>query len=168
MAQAKRGSASWNDSLAGGRGSLSVIGPLVCLIVFGCGRPEAVPTLLPDTLRQTEQGATIGFRSENGAHVWRGIPFARPPVGALRWRAPQEPESWEGVREALEFGFPCPQFDVESPGSTVGSEDCLTLNVYAPPWAPASKTALNVADVGGGFSGSNCSPVSSGRRWSNL
>ncbi|MAI25685.1 MAG: carboxylesterase [Spirochaeta sp.] len=137
MAQAKRGSDSWKDSFSGWHGSLSVIGLLVCLIVFGCGRPEAVPTLLPDTLRQTEQGATIGFRSENGAHVWRGIPFARPPVGALRWRAPQEPESWDGVREALEFGFPCPQFDVESPGSTVGSEDCLTLNVYAPPWAPA-------------------------------
>ncbi|MEE3328333.1 MAG: carboxylesterase family protein [Myxococcota bacterium] len=112
----------------------------VFLLPLGCGPDEAPPQALAETTRETEQGSVVGFRSADGAHVWQGIPFARPPVGALRWRAPQKPEPWSGVREALTFGAPCPQFDAQSagaPGPTVGDEDCLTLNIYAPPWAPS-------------------------------
>jgi para-nitrobenzyl esterase len=89
-------------------------------------------------LRTPPAGPVIGFSGAYGAHVWRGIPFAEPPVGPLRWRAPQPAAAWQSPREALAFGSHCTQFstnlsnvDVE-PGTPIGSEDCLTLDIYAP------------------------------------
>jgi len=71
------------------------------------------------------------------------MPFAAPPVGPLRWRAPRPPEPWQGVREALAFGSPCVQFasvlnpdPSAKPDTPTGDEDCLYLNVFAPPFAP--------------------------------
>jgi len=96
----------------------------------------------PDTLRTTPLGRVVGFQSERGAHVWRGIPFAAPPVGELRWRAPRPPEPWTGTREALEFGSRCAQFEGpgadgdREPDDVRGGEDCLYLNVFAPPARP--------------------------------
>jgi len=60
---------------------------------------------------------------------FKGIPFAAPPVGALRWRAPQPPQPWDGVRDASKAGPICPQF---RDGETTGEEDCLYLNVWTP------------------------------------
>lgn len=84
-------------------------------------------------------GDVVGYTGRYGSHVWLGIPYAAPPVGALRWRAPQPPAPWSGTRDALAFGNHCPQFaspfagvsDVPA-GSLSGTEDCLYLNVYAP------------------------------------
>ena len=68
--------------------------------------------------------------------VWKGIPFAKPPVGDLRWRAPEDPEPWEGIRPAKERPPECiqPKFDppLTIQPETIGSEDCLYLNVYRP------------------------------------
>jgi para-nitrobenzyl esterase len=84
-------------------------------------------------------GEVVGFVGRYGSHVWLGIPYAKPPAGALRWRAPEPPAPIAGVREALAFGNHCPQF--ASPfagvagvpdGAVTGDEDCLYLNVYAP------------------------------------
>ncbi|MGI9589731.1 MAG: carboxylesterase family protein, partial [Myxococcota bacterium] len=117
---------------------------LSCLPLLGACGDEGPPPPRADlaTLRSTAQGDAVGFLSEDGAHVWRGLPFAAPPVGELRWRAPLPPPAWEGTREALAFGSPCPQFagamsegDAED-GEPTGSEDCLYLNVFAPPFAP--------------------------------
>jgi para-nitrobenzyl esterase len=89
-----------------------------------------------------QQGSVVGFASEEGAHVWRGIPFARPPLGDLRWRAPQPPEPWKGTLEALSLGATCVQFagprtaDGTPEGEPMGSEDCLYLNAYAPLFEP--------------------------------
>ena len=93
------------------------------------------------TLRSTESGDVVGFIDASGARAWLGIPFAHPPVGALRWQAPQPPRPAEGAFEALAFGNPCPQLpsglaqgDESNPDAVVvGDEDCLTLNVWAPP-----------------------------------
>ena len=60
--------------------------------------------------RTTASGTVVGFVGEYGSHVWLGIPYAAPPVGALRWRAPQPPQPWTGTREALAFGSPCTQY----------------------------------------------------------
>jgi para-nitrobenzyl esterase len=60
--------------------------------------------------------------------VWKGIPFAAPPVGELRWQAPQPAPAWEGVRDAYEYGSPCMQV----PASDHMSEDCLYLNIWRP------------------------------------
>ncbi|MGE7612596.1 carboxylesterase/lipase family protein [Paenibacillus sp. NPDC101420] len=78
-------------------------------------------------------------REEDGVNVWRGIPFAAPPVGELRFRAPQPPEAWSGIRDASEFG-PVSHQPADTRGTRFGgltprhSEDCLYLNV----WSPAS------------------------------
>jgi para-nitrobenzyl esterase len=116
------------------------LGPiLLASLVLACGsEPPPGPRADPATRRTVSQGELVGF-AKDGAHVWRAIPFARPPVGELRWRAPLPPEPWPGVREALAFGSACVQFagplggpDGEDAGAPRGSEDCLTLNVYAP------------------------------------
>ncbi len=80
-----------------------------------------------------EQGQLRGSR-EGEVVVFRGVPFAAPPVGPLRWRPPEPPAAWPGVRDALEFGPPCPQLDDD--GKVVGDEDCLQLNL----WRPAART----------------------------
>jgi para-nitrobenzyl esterase len=94
---------------------------------------EAPPVADHATHRKLVQGELVGFQ-EGGVHAWLGIPFVAPPVGRLRWKPPEPPVPWSGVREALSRGFACPQLGFS--GEFVGDEDCLTLNVYAPPMAP--------------------------------
>ena len=74
--------------------------------IAACGGNEPPPTPETDaaTERALSQGKIVGFRSEDGAHVWRNIPFGHAPVGALRWRAPQPAGRWEGTRTAVEWG----------------------------------------------------------------
>lgn len=85
----------------------------------------------------TDSGALVGV-VESGANVFKGVPFAQPPVGALRWKAPQKPVAWKGDRPASNFAPPCPQPvypDRPNGGGVSGAtaEDCLYLNVWAPP-----------------------------------
>jgi para-nitrobenzyl esterase len=68
----------------------------------------------------------------DGVHVFRGIPYARPPIGELRWRPPASLPPWSGVREAREFGAACPQPASPFANHAALSEDCLFLNVWAP------------------------------------
>lgn len=79
----------------------------------------------------TDKGAVRGFRKDN-VNVYLGIPFAAPPVGALRWRPPAPAKAWSGVLEANEFASNCPQ--VTELGAFAGpagtNEDCLYLNVF--------------------------------------
>ena len=86
---------------------------------------------------QTKYGIVEGAR-ENDQNVFRGIPFAKPPINELRWCAPEEPESWEGVKVCTEFSAVCAQESfpaeiemkiMDVPGSQ--SEDCLYLNVWS-------------------------------------
>jgi para-nitrobenzyl esterase len=118
---------------------------LAGLASCGGSAPEERVEVDPSSLRLLTTGAVVGFLNAEDAHVWRGLPYARPPVGALRWRAPLPPEPWEGTREALEFGEPCVQFagplgarSDAALGDPTGSEDCLSLNVYAPRFGPDS------------------------------
>ncbi len=84
----------------------------------------------------TAQGRLIGLRSR-GIFEFRGIPYAKPPAGVLRWRMPEPVEAWTEVRNATRFGPVCPQaptpFDTLLGGAlSTQSEDCLYLNVYTP------------------------------------
>ncbi|CAN5159264.1 carboxylesterase/lipase family protein [soil metagenome] len=85
---------------------------------------------------ETNAGSVEGVL-RRGLRMWRGIPYAAPPVGALRFAAPQPPTPWSGVRQAIDFGPVAPQDrDGQFTGPPTGvemSEDCLTLNVIAPP-----------------------------------
>jgi para-nitrobenzyl esterase len=94
------------------------------------------------TLRSPAAGPVVGFNTEGGAHAWLGIPFAKPPVGDLRWRVPQPAAPWAEAREVLSYGASCVQFagpgggrNGEDEGEATGSEDCLFLNVFAPRFA---------------------------------
>jgi len=116
----------------------------VLLTFAGCRSPVAEPPAVADaaTERILEQGRVVGFTGRYGAHVWRGIPYAEPPIGPLRWRAPRQPKAWAGTRPALAAASPCMQMPsvfggVESrdTATPVGSEDCLYLNVFAPRFA---------------------------------
>ena len=99
--------------------------------------------------------------------AFRGIPFAKPPVGALRFRAPEPPEPWSGVRSARTFGASPPQGGEFAPGVLAEgplSEDCLYLNVYTPA-ADGQKRAVLFFIHGGAFTvGSASSPLYSGAR----
>jgi len=117
----------------------------VAALALACAIPvePAKPTTAPLSLRHPPAGSVIGAPGLHGGYAWLGIPYALPPEGALRWRAPQPFPAWSGTREALSFGASCPQFasplggDESAPrGTLVGSEDCLFVNVYSPALAP--------------------------------
>lgn len=84
---------------------------------------------------------------EGGYRAFRGIPFAAPPVGNLRWRPPAAPASWTGVRSATTFGNRCPQIDLS--GALLGDEDCLTLNIFGVNPPASSKQPVMVFIHGG-------------------
>src|SRR5262245_59085386 len=78
-------------------------------------------------------GGTIAGATKDGATSFLGIPYAAPPVGELRWRAPQPVVAWSGARDATKFGAQCEQDAVKDDAAPVDgplSEDCLFLNVW--------------------------------------
>ena len=85
---------------------------------------------------RTKYGKLKGYQESNGTWVWKGVPYARPPLGELRWAAPEPPERWRGVRDATE---PCSECTQQLTSRTwirsdeiVGSEDCLFVDIYRP------------------------------------
>jgi para-nitrobenzyl esterase len=82
---------------------------------------------------RTVYGAVLGQADEDGTWVWKAVPFAQPPVGELRWKAPRDPQPWSGVRSLRRFARPAVQY-LPLTRQILGTEDCLYLNV----WRPAS------------------------------
>jgi para-nitrobenzyl esterase len=104
---------------------------------------------------KTDAGVVEGeLTADQKVVAFKGIPYAAPPVGDLRWKAPQPAASWAGVRAAKEFGYHCVQtggyadMQFHDPGP---SEDCLTLNVWAPVGAKRGSLPVMVWIYGGGF-----------------
>ncbi len=131
-----------------------------------CTGERPYPPAMHGPIVETTSGKLIGA-THRDTHVFRGIPFAAPPVGALRFRPPQPVAPWTGVRDALTFGPMAPQLPsaLEAlAGSTpLGqSEDCLTLNVWTPA-CDGAKRPVMVWIHGGGFTtGTAASPWYSG------
>jgi len=98
-------------------------------------------------------GILEGVRDDN-IRIFRGVPFAQPPVGALRWKEPQPLKSWKGVRKAVKFG-PRPMQTANFKDmlfrSEKCSEDCLYLNVWTPAVSDGDKLPVLVYFYGGGY-----------------
>jgi len=120
--------------------ALSLVAPLFS---FAASAPQV----------KTHSGAVEG-KDDGKVRAFLGIPYAAPPVGDLRWKAPQPAAKWSGLRKATEFGSHCMQGNVfgdmvfHDPG---GSEDCLTLNVWVPVRHVEGKLPVMVWIYGGGF-----------------
>jgi para-nitrobenzyl esterase len=116
----------------------------------------------------TDSGVVSGVR-EGGLSVYKGIPFAAPPVGDLRWRAPAPVAPWTGTRKADAFAPACMQTGVSMPGETppAVSEDCLYLNIWTPAKSDSAHERLPVIVwiYGGGYiNGSAAMPLYWGDR----
>lgn len=151
-----------------------------CLVLTACGggSGETPPASGPE-VRQIAQG-TIKGRNDtatNGTYAWKGIPFAQPPVGARRWRAPTAVAAWSGTRDTTQFGAACLQngrlygpgannrFDATI-GATlntpVGSEDCLFLNVWRPASATTGLPVIVFVHGGSNITGYTADPIYDG------
>ncbi|THA57480.1 carboxylesterase/lipase family protein [Streptomyces sp. A1136] len=118
---------------------------------------------------RTRYGVVEGRREAGGIHAFRGIPYAAPPVGALRFAAPRPPAAWDGVRDAGAFGPTAPKVpypdryaallaDPRIPG-----DDCLNLNVWTPDPSPGARLPVMVWIHGGALTrGSSAVPVYDG------
>lgn len=129
---------------------------VACALLASCA-PAAEEEISPpvesaDTVRQLSAGEIIGYQAESSAHVWLGVPFAASTTSDNRWKAPRPVEPWSETRSAIEFAPACPQFsrDENTAGQLLGSEDCLYLNIYAPPNAQGKDLPVMLWIHGGG------------------
>lgn len=143
------------------------------LVLAACGGSGSDPLL-----RKTHLGEVRGAEdSASATYSWKGIPYAAPPTGALRWQAPQEPQAWSPARTATAFGNACAQYGrIYGPGSNnkhdetigttlntaVGSEDCLYLNVWRPATNDTNLPVVVFLHGGSNVSGYTADPVYDG------
>ncbi|MQA01833.1 MAG: carboxylesterase family protein [Streptosporangiales bacterium] len=110
----------------------ALVVPIVLTLLVTVGSPAAAAT--GGAVVRTSDGAVRGTATEDH-RIFQGIPYAQPPVGELRLRAPRPNQPWTGIRDATEPGSSCAQVYVYPPGSPptfTGDEDCLDLNVHVP------------------------------------
>jgi para-nitrobenzyl esterase len=137
------------------RTSLRLISALVLFSAASSGALAAGPVA-------TIESGQVAGSVDKGVASWKGIPFAAPPVGDLRWRAPQPAAGWDEVRDATAYSNDCMQLPFPSDAAPLGTapaEDCLYLNVWKPAKSKASaKLPVIVWIYGGGFVNGGSSP----------
>ena len=120
----------------------------VLLLVVGMVTPGIAAAQVKTTAGLV-RGTTAG---DGRIQIYKGIPFAAPPVGELRWQAPRPPAAWEGVRDATAFSSRCIQGQIFSDiVFTDKSEDCLSLNIWTPAKSAGDRLPVMVWIHGGGF-----------------
>jgi para-nitrobenzyl esterase len=131
---------------------------LVVSIAMALALAAFGPRAMAQITRVRVAGGTISGTVVDGLSEFKGIPFAAPPVGALRWKAPQPVRPWHGVRQTTAFGPACMQVAFGGGGGPVPkgisvSEDCLYLNVWTPAKKSGGKLPVIAWIYGGGFTG---------------
>lgn len=130
---------------------------IITALLTGCSGDK-----LPEAKVRLDDGVVQGT-VEQGTAIFKGIPFAAPPVGKLRWQAPQPVIPWQGTLNAFEYAPSAIQADAPWMGEIPTSEDCLYLNVWTPAKSAGEKLPVMVWIYGGGFAmGSASTPVNSG------
>ncbi|GAA5521787.1 carboxylesterase family protein [Aliifodinibius salicampi] len=127
---------------------------IIFLLMLTASRSNAQSDKRSVLTQTTIENGTIEGIDDSGIAIYKGIPFAQPPVGDLRWKPPANPEDWQGVREAKTFGPGCMQLPVFSDmnfRSEGFSEDCLYLNVWTPAKSVDKNLPVLVYFYGGGF-----------------
>ena len=135
----------------------------------GCAEDSSAPVTVtvtpPGGTVMTEGGALRGVTA-GGATSFKGIPFAAPPTGPLRFRPPAPAAAWSGVRDAAAFGPICSQLN--DAGAATGAEACLFLNVWTPAQAPVSPLpVLFFIHGGGNAAGAASTPYYDGTTWAS-
>lgn len=151
--------------------------------LFACALLACSALAAPDDdkalQRQTRHGPVVGIddSATSGTHAWKGVPFAAPPVGALRWAAPVDPVPWKAPRLTQQFGNACVQYGrIYGPGTNnrydatigatlnqaVGSEDCLYLNIWRPADRRGNRPVIVFVHGGSNVSGYTADPVYDG------
>ncbi len=157
--------------------AVGVMVPLLSACGGGSSSGEDKPA--SPVVRATAYGQVEGVddTAGSGTYSWKGIPFAKPPVAALRWKAPVEPDAWAATLPAKAFGNACAQYGrIYGPGANnkydasiastlntaVGSEDCLTLNIWRPANAGTNLPVIYFIYGGSNVSGYTADPVYDG------
>ncbi len=156
---------------------------LACVLIAGStaacaqaggGVGSASSAISADAPVRTQQGLVRGAPGKvAGVTVFKNIPFAAPPVGDLRWKQPQAPASWQGVRDATQYGDVCvqnpapqrfpPNAATDTENFTGMSEDCLNLNIWTPARRAGEKLPVMVWLYGGAYNeGGGNAPFSEG------
>ena len=131
---------------------------VLCALGLGTSGPASAAE--PGPRVAVTGGEIQGAPVPGGGAVFKGVPFARPPVGPLRWREPMPLAPWTGVRDATAYGSACAQVGRQGPS---GNEDCLYLNIWAPEWPPKGPHPVMVWLYGGANTGGTAaSPNSDG------
>ena len=133
----------------------------------------------PSLSRQTAFGPIVGVDNSatSGTYAWKGVPFAKPPVGELRWKAPVDPDRWRNPKLTQSFGNACAQYGrIYGPGANnrydltiaatlnqaVGQEDCLYLNIWRPATNHGGLPVIIFVHGGSNVSGYTADPVYDG------
>jgi para-nitrobenzyl esterase len=158
---------------------LRALSLLAACVAFASAALAATPSARSSVERQTRFGAVIGVddSAATGTYAWKGVPFAKPPRGELRWKAPADPDPWKQSKATQQFASACAQYGrIYGPGANnrydetiattlnqaVGDEDCLYLNIWRPATHQGGLPVIVFVHGGSNVSGYTADPVYDG------